>query len=86
MGASVELWQESDGRWRWAYRDEALEILSNHPYATEPEARAAARLAYPDVPVSPEQPGPRPPESHRRASFWSFVLMVVAVWRWYRGR
>ena len=81
--AAIVLWEERDGRWRWAYRDENVEILSNHPYGTEAEARAAAAIAYPDEPQPPmashvsdekgERPGPL-----------TLLLGVTALWRWYR--
>jgi hypothetical protein len=44
----VEVFQESDGRWRWEYRDEKLGLKSNRTYLDEGAARHAAEIAYPD--------------------------------------
>jgi hypothetical protein len=48
MMSRVEVFQESDGRWRWEYRDETLGLKSNRTYADEGAARHAAEMAYPD--------------------------------------
>jgi hypothetical protein len=83
MAATVELW-EAEGRWWWAFKDGEVEIASNHPYATERQAGEAARLAYPDVPVTGANKAARSDEGP--VSFAACVLMCVSIWRHYRPR
>ncbi|MFN2489428.1 MAG: hypothetical protein ABR529_06780 [Actinomycetota bacterium] len=84
MPGSIELWQESGGRWRWAYRDGSLEIQSNHPYAMRAEALEAARTAYPDVDHAHARAREHP-ETSEPAGLGSFLLGIVALWRAYRN-
>jgi hypothetical protein len=81
---TVQLWEESEGRWRWRYKDGDLEILSNHPYPRRHDAEHAASLAYPDVPMAWSSSRAVPDSNEQRPSFAAFVLTVVALWRWYR--
>ncbi|CAN5590402.1 hypothetical protein BH24ACT26_BH24ACT26_15400 [soil metagenome] len=84
MAGEIRLWEEREERWRWAYEQEGLEILSNNLYPTLQEAQDAARIAYPDA--APREVGgseARPEDA--RVTFPSFLLMVVAVWRRYRA-
>ena len=81
--AAIELWRERDGHWRWAYREGGREILSNNPYASEAEARAAASTAYPGTPISPVLERPNA-TSGRPPNALTFLLSVTALWRWYR--
>jgi hypothetical protein len=82
MSARVDVYEEGPRRWRWAWRDGNVELLSNQVYATEMAARSAARIAYPDV----VQSGARMhrPSGDGRPTRTTLVLMLVAVWRWYR--
>jgi hypothetical protein len=82
VSARIGIWREDDGRWRWAYADGDLELMSNGLYASEEEARAAAHLAYPDVPLDEAATGVKPVP--RRPSRWSLLLSVAALWRSYR--
>jgi hypothetical protein len=81
MAAAVELW-EAEGLWWWTFKDEDLEIPSNHPYNSKHEAMEAARIAYPDVPLH----GLHAPDvaDRGRVSFAACVLMSLAIWRHYR--
>ena len=45
---SVHVFQESDGRWRWEYRDDKVGLKSNRTYGDADSARRAAQIAYPD--------------------------------------
>ncbi len=83
MAGAIELWQETEGRWRWAYKEDRLELLSNHPYATRDEATDAARVAYPDASIA-GRPRNVAGASGKRPTAITFALMVLAVWRWYR--
>lgn len=51
----LEVWEEPVGSWRWRYvldgDEQHLELASNNPEPSYDDAVAAARLAYPDVPV-----------------------------------
>lgn len=51
----VEVWEQAPGAWRWRFVDDAgevsLELSSNTTEHSQDAAVAAARLAYPDVPV-----------------------------------
>ena len=48
----VEIWEQG-GVWRWMYRDpeEGVVLLGNRTAATRGAALAAARTAYPGVPI-----------------------------------
>ena len=46
--SDVHTFQETDGRWRWEYRDDKVDLKSNRTYADEPSALRAARTAYPE--------------------------------------
>ncbi|HYZ46120.1 MAG TPA: hypothetical protein VE712_00500 [Actinomycetota bacterium] len=82
-GATIQLWRERDGEWRWAYREGDVEITSNHPYPTEAAARTAAAVAYPGAPVSSEEVAAPSPQG-QKPTRWTLLLMITAVWRWYR--
>ena len=49
-----------DGTWGWCYVEPAtdIELHSNTNYGSRDEAAAAARLAYPDLPVAGEAARP----------------------------
>jgi hypothetical protein len=46
--SNVHTFQETDGRWRWEYRDDKVELKSNRTYADERSALLAAQTAYPE--------------------------------------
>ncbi len=46
--STVDVFQEPDGRWRWQYRDEHVDLKSNRTYGDRDAAMHAARIAYPD--------------------------------------
>ena len=50
----VEIWEQG-GAWQWMYRDpeEDIALLGNRTCASRRAALAAARTAYPGVPVRP---------------------------------
>lgn len=73
LSGIVDIWEERDGSWRWAYRDrDDVEVLSNKPYESAAAARAAARAAYPDAPVAEAPP-------RRRARLRRFVVIAAVV-------
>ena len=80
---AIVLWQEGSGRWRWAYREGDVEIMSNHPYRSEAEARAAAALAYPDAQL-PATVSSTMEDDPRRPGPVTLLLSITALWRWYR--
>jgi hypothetical protein len=84
MPAGIEMWQDADGRWWWAYVDRGLRIDGNHPYDTRAAAEEGARTAYPEVAMAPV--GARRAPSEGRAGILSCVLMTLAIWRHYRPR
>jgi hypothetical protein len=76
----VEVFQESDGRWRWEYRDEKLGLKSNRTYGDEGAARHAARMAYPDHFRQRTSPHPSSGFIHKIAAMLAIVITIVA-WR-----
>jgi hypothetical protein len=46
--SSVEVFQESDGRWRWSFSDGRVDLKSNRTYEDADSAMRAARMAYPE--------------------------------------
>ena len=78
----MEVYQEGDGRWRWVFRDGAVDLKSNRTYGDEHSARLAARTAYPghfhtSAAVSP---GDSSGWVGKIAKLLTFAL-VVTVWR-----
>jgi hypothetical protein len=57
--------------------------MSNHPYPTEQQARAAASIAYPNTSTAPGRPA-APVREGRPPTALTFLLMLAALWRWYR--
>jgi hypothetical protein len=78
--SDIEVFQEADGRWRWEYRDDKIDLKSNRTYSSSDSALEAASIAYPDV-FSP-QPPPRAQKGFLGAiaKVLTFALVVV-VWR-----
>jgi hypothetical protein len=54
INEGIEVWREPSGFWRWRYLDaeHPTELLSSRGYESRDEAMAAARLAYPGVPMA----------------------------------
>jgi hypothetical protein len=77
--STVEVFQEPDGRWRWEYRDEHVDLKSNRTYGDRDAAMHAARIAYPD----------RFEDGSRRSGQGSggglvqvlAIVLVIVVWR-----
>jgi hypothetical protein len=46
--STVEVFQEPDGRWRWEFRDDHVDLKSDRTYGDRDSAMHAARIAYPD--------------------------------------
>jgi hypothetical protein len=82
MAATVRLWREAEGHWRWAFEDGDLAIASNHPYATRRAAVEAAGTSYPGVPI--EEAGSAASGEGGRVGLLACVLMTLAIWRHYR--
>ncbi|MEA2508708.1 MAG: hypothetical protein QOG21_790 [Actinomycetota bacterium] len=76
----VEVFQESDGRWRWEYRDEKLGLKSNRTYGDEGAARHAARMAYPAHFREPTSPHASGGFIHKIAAVLGIVITIL-VWR-----
>ena len=85
----LEVWQDPGGLWRWAYvqgdpasDDGGLELPASEPALTRDEALAAARLAYPGVPVTDpadDRAGPPAAAERRRGRRWPWRLATVAL-------
>jgi hypothetical protein len=71
----IELSRGADGFWRWTFGDsEGRQYLrSNRSYATSEEAVAAARQAYPGIPI--EGPSERDPWWLRR--IWLATVLTI---------
>lgn len=80
--SSVDVFEESDGRWRWEYRDDKVSLKSNRTYGARQSALTAARIAYPANFGS----GPSGSSSiaggfiHKIAKLLTLVLVIV-VWK-----
>lgn len=90
----IELWRDSGGLWRWAYVSghpddgDGLALPANEPALTREDALAAARLAYPGLPVT-DPPDIREPARGEqapdrlaldlRSSRWPWVLAAVGL-------
>ena len=96
--SAVELYRESDGRWRWAFRESATTkaLPSNEDYVDVDDARAAAAAAYPGVPISNPRstgdpaadrgPGRGPGGFARKAAGWLTLVVVLIAWSRSRRR
>lgn len=76
---SVQVFQESDGRWRWEYRDENVGLKSNRTYGDAGSARRAAQVAYPDS-FRDRTPATTGGCVGKLAKVLTIVLVIV-VWR-----
>jgi ubiquinol-cytochrome c reductase cytochrome b subunit len=52
----IDLWRNPDDTWRWRWRGPEAMLTSNEAYLSRDEAVAAARVAYPGVPVQQDKP------------------------------
>lgn len=80
--SSVDVFQESDGRWRWEYRDGDVDLKSNRTYGDANSAVTAARIAYPEQFTDPTARSQHASRDliHKLSSLIAIVL-VVTVWR-----
>ena len=78
--SDIQVFQEADGRWRWEYRDDEVDLKSNRTYGSSDSALEAARIAYPDVFRPPPRPQAQKGLLGVIAKVLTFVLVVV-VWR-----
>lgn len=55
----------ADGRWTWCWVETATgaELYSNTTYAAQEAANAAARRAYPELPLEPQEPEDAPTDT-----------------------
>lgn len=77
--STVEIFQEPDGRWRWEYRDEHVDLKSNRTYGDRDAAMHAARIAYPDR-FGDGRRGSAQGSGGGLAQLLAIVLVIV-VWR-----
>jgi hypothetical protein len=78
---NVHTFQEADGRWRWEYRDDKVDLKSNRTYADERSALLAAQTAYPEH-LGANAPGGDAARGFigKIAKFLTLVLLIT-VWR-----
>ncbi|MEV4477356.1 hypothetical protein [Nonomuraea sp. NPDC049504] len=72
----IEVWQQPNGYWRWAYREGQTHLLSNSEYTSEQAARRSAGVAYPNPCVAHDE---RPSRADRLLSgaLMRFLLAVI---------
>ena len=86
----VEVWEAAPGSWRWRYAEPppgqpdagaVVDLPSSTDYADAQAAAAAARTAYPGVPVRVLPPVPPPAGRHgcRRAVLRSGVVLLAVL-------
>ena len=80
-GGLIELRREHDGLWRWRYRanDNHLELKSNQSYVAKDDAEAAARTAYPGVPIRELADGATGASARERGMRGATALAVSAL-------
>jgi hypothetical protein len=79
--SSVDVYQGPDGRWRWEYQDDEVDLKSNRTYGDADSAMRAARTAYPD---QLRQSGARSDRSGgllHKLSLLLTIALAVIVWR-----
>jgi uncharacterized protein YegP (UPF0339 family) len=76
MTEIVELFP-TKGVWRWRFRNGEVALESNESYDTLEEATEAARVAYPNVPMT-EVEGEQD-TSHSDALGWLALLLIMIV-------
>ena len=69
--STVEVFEEGDGRWRWEYREEQVDLKSNRTYGDRDSAMQAARIAYPEHFGDGSQ--------HQAHGAGGFVVQVLAI-------
>lgn len=83
----IEVWEAAPGSWRWRYAEPSpsrsdagavVDLPSHTDYADAEEAAAAARTAYPGVPVRVVPAAPPPAGQHgcRRVVLRSGVVLL----------
>ena len=79
MNETVELFQDAGGRWRWLYRTDEVALESNESYESSHEALHAARVAYPDTPISIQEGVGTVDQEPSTAISWLALLLVIVV-------
>jgi hypothetical protein len=79
VNETVELFQVAGGRWRWRYRTDEVALEGNESYESSHEALHAARVAYPDTPISSEERVGAHDQEPSDAISWLAVLLVIVV-------
>jgi len=76
--ATLEVWRQADGFWRWRYREaDGTDLLSNEGYPSRDAAIVAARTAYPQVrEVRIERPRLHPGRWVRRLVVLGLILWL----------
>ncbi len=76
----VEVWLDDEDRlWRWRFvGHDGTTLMANRSSPTRDEAMAAARVAYPGVPVREQATPPSPSRRRRRGRAWLVGLLVAA--------
>jgi hypothetical protein len=76
--STVEVFEEGDGRWRWEYRDEQVDLKSNRTYGDRNSAMQAARIAYPEH----FEDGSRPAQGAGGFLVQLLaIILVIVVWK-----
>jgi hypothetical protein len=78
--STVEVFEEGDGRWRWEYRDEQVDLKSNRTYGDRDSAMQAARIAYPEH----FGDGSRRPAQGSGGSIVQLLAMILVIVVWKR--
>jgi hypothetical protein len=78
MRGRVEIFLMRGGRWRWRYREPPTAITSNRDFGRFDDAVAAARRAYPGVPLVELRPRL---VTARVAAIAAVVLLIVVLGR-----
>jgi uncharacterized protein YegP (UPF0339 family) len=79
VNENVELFQSADGRWRWRYRTDEVALESNESYESVDEAQHAARVAYPDSPISSQEGNAGTEPESSSAIGWLALLLIIVV-------
>jgi hypothetical protein len=74
----IDLFQGTKGRWRWRFRSDDVALDSNESYGSAHEARDAALIAFPGVPISGHDVTTEESEPSS-ALGWVALLLVIAV-------
>ena len=77
----IEVFPESDGRWRWEYRDAKVALKSNRTYGDADSARHAAETAYPDRGRDTSDRVTRDGGVVEKIATVLAIVLVIVVWR-----